>query len=1047
MSVDWQNIKVPIVAGMNALTYAELLKAPEFLDIKNMEMVKAGHLQKRNGFTAMTRDYYSKPYSRAGNMGSGSLTDAKRLFSLDGELLLADGEYLYAYSAGSTKWVRNDRLPLFINSHRELMATDYSQQQVDHVECGDYGFTVWKTTGSASTDNMIGFCIEDRQGNTILSNDTEGSNGGTSDTYNPRVVKVSSTIVFIMYMEESAGLYDLKCMIFNTNTLLTDLASGSPTPVTIQAGCNGNVYDVVQSTSPSEIIAIMTNGTANPLLLSIAIDGSTVATHTGADFVNIACGMSVDVSGAKVAFAYRESATNDLRINTRNINGTFTNISGPTDVRAAAAHESLAILWRANGDDIDVYHDIDVTVSGNSFKDTYWDVFKSSTNTTTAKGLLIRRSCLGAKPFRKGSFNYLVIYYHGRESYQGSIFIYIHDTSQALTESATVCGRLLYSQTYGPRDGSTPVTPVTAWLPAVNASISDSNVYLFGAAKYTVLDLASADSGLSSVDPTVTRATKRRAVICKLDFTNTDSGFTLNVDGQTYITGGLLYRYDGLTVFENGHLTYPDVFITPTQDTSGSLTQTKVYVYRQYWEFTDAKGCRDISTTLKTYTAPVLTGTNDRNRFVIINPIHTRHKRTFDNYRFLMTRTEHTPSDGALLYRITSTAESGLTSSGDNNFPTLILNAASFTFDDAMGDSALVNNEIDYLSTGELDNVCVPSPSILGYAKNRMWAAGGEIPIGEVWYSKIKQPRKPIQFNDALTIKVGDNEPVTAIANLNDLVVIFKENSIYVVSGDGPTNTGVGEFSQPEKLSVDVGCINQRTVVNTPLGLTFFSNKGLYLLKPDLSVEYIGVATDDATITAAINNPIKKQVIFLQNSNNQTLFVWNYQFNVWSYFESDVADFIGTDITYDNGTLHVLGTSGYVYQLGTSGYFDGAGATKYTSSAKLGWATAESLMDYIRVKEIRVFGNFQQLLSTPKIRYYLDGSASGVDLTTMSLPTGAQKYLMAMPRTQKCRAFSLEIHDENYSASESLGWGISEFLFRIGLKNGGKPIESGRRTS
>jgi hypothetical protein len=85
------------------------------------------------------------------------------------------------------------------------------------------------------------------------------------------------------------------------------------------------------------------------------------------------------------------------------------------------------------------------------------------------------------------------------------------------------------------------------------------------------------------------------------------------------------------------------------------------------------------------------------------------------------------------------------------------------------------------------------------------------------------------EFSDALYLQVGVN--VTALAELDDKLIAFGDNSTYVISGDGPEPTGANNsFSAPFKVSADVGCSRPDTITTIPQGLMFVSQKGIFLL-------------------------------------------------------------------------------------------------------------------------------------------------------------------------------------------------------------------------
>ena len=104
---------------------------------------------------------------------------------------------------------------------------------------------------------------------------------------------------------------------------------------------------------------------------------------------------------------------------------------------------------------------------------------------------------------------------------------------------------------------------------------------------------------------------------------------------------------------------------------------------------------------------------------------------------------------------------------------------------------------------------------------------------------------------------------------MDDKLIIFKNNSIYFMAGDGPNNLGQQDtFSQPQLISSDVGCENKNSIVLSPQGLFFKSNKGIFRLSRSLGLSYIGAPIEDfndLTIKKADLLAKKNEVRFLTN--------------------------------------------------------------------------------------------------------------------------------------------------------------------------------------
>ncbi len=148
-------------------------------------------------------------------------------------------------------------------------------------------------------------------------------------------------------------------------------------------------------------------------------------------------------------------------------------------------------------------------------------------------------------------------------------------------------------------------------------------------------------------------------------------------------------------------------------------------------------------------------------------------------------------------------------------------------------------------------------------------------------------PGSPVEFSDVFTENIGtDGGNVTAVIQMDSSLIFFKANSIFYVVGDGPSPSGANnDFTQALSIASDVGCIDSQSMVLMPQGIVFKSNKGIYLLGRNLSVQYIGSdveAFNSNTVTSAQLIIDTNQIRF--SLNNGTFLMYDYFVNQWSVF-------------------------------------------------------------------------------------------------------------------------------------------------------------------
>lgn len=160
-------------------------------------------------------------------------------------------------------------------------------------------------------------------------------------------------------------------------------------------------------------------------------------------------------------------------------------------------------------------------------------------------------------------------------------------------------------------------------------------------------------------------------------------------------------------------------------------------------------------------------------------------------------------------------------------------------------DLQLESQPILYTDGGVLPNTLAPSNRFQVFSDDRLWVAGGFEP-NIVTCSKVIIPTEPIQFTSSDAFKVAVPDEVTGLAFMDGSLVIFCERSIYQLSGQGPNDQGVGEFSEASLVSSGVGCINYKSILKTEQGILFQSRRGIYLLPRGLGIpDFVGTEVQD----------------------------------------------------------------------------------------------------------------------------------------------------------------------------------------------------------
>lgn len=409
----------------------------------------------------------------------------------------------------------------------------------------------------------------------------------------------------------------------------------------------------------------------------------------------------------------------------------------------------------------------------------------------------------------------------------------------------------------------------------------------------------------------------------------------------TAIGGGIVNGCDGRSVVSQGFLQYPP---TPTgvgAPGSGSIANG-TYGYLLTIERHDSRG-QTIYSTFDSVFGITLSGLNDTVT--------------------LTGRSLQLGSGNGEYYRVWRSIDgagatgpwylvSGLdpsTTTGANRWVSNDPTSRTFTFQDDLPDAQIITRP--QFRNPAIEPLHVPPASIVMVAKGRQWLAGGGDMPQRVRASKLLEPTIAPEHNDA--IFVDCRAPVTGLARMADFIVVFTEEGIELIAGDGPGNDGSGSFSQPQVLAADDGCVSPVSVVETPLGVFFQNRSGIHLLTQALSVAWIGEGVDDFgtdTIHSAFMVPELKQVRFVQDE--RTL-VYDYDAGRWSVYT------IGGDhaVTWSGG-YSILASDARVL-VETEGLYTDAGQPFKMVGITGAYRSAGAIEKMMRLRRVLIRGRWK----------------------------------------------------------------------------------------
>jgi len=331
-------------------------------------------------------------------------------------------------------------------------------------------------------------------------------------------------------------------------------------------------------------------------------------------------------------------------------------------------------------------------------------------------------------------------------------------------------------------------------------------------------------------------------------------------------------------------------------------------------------------------------------------------------------------------------------------------------------------------------------------------------------YSHKKEFGQAFEFNDSVfTLDVLDKRGiaedliVTTIA-MDGRLLILKERSILYINGSGPARTNLNnDFSEPQLITTDAGCTQARSVVLTPDGVMFKSDKGIYLLDRYLKVDYIGTGVErfnENTITSAILLEKINEVRFTTLEGE--VLVYNYFSKAWSWFTD--LPCLSACIWKDKYTM--LLTDGQILtesQLHKKILIDGV-HTAIVQKISTPWLRMNGKQAWQKAYDFLILG-FYKSKHKLKLSVYYDYElyandvieinpldASQYNITTKPSDADLEKYIIANGVYQatldlvrkSCQAVRIEIEDipEDIENNTGEGFEISNITATVGVKSG-----------
>ncbi len=527
----------------------------------------------------------------------------------------------------------------------------------------------------------------------------------------------------------------------------------------------------------------------------------------------------------------------------------------------------------------------------------------------------------------------------------------------------------------------------------------------------------------------------------KLDF-NTDytCGTKAKLGKTIYYTNGPTVSLDAKSAYESSFYLGPKIeSVTQTTGTANPNVASKTFNYIAVYNYYNGK--TELERSVPSSSVAITTNASASAVNILVKALTGSWKDDFDGV-LVPNGTIRSLSE-IILYR--ASAGTGGVYYRCANIPnsSLYLDVAQ-SITDTASDADLLNNERLYTTGGVLESDATPNAKFSTSGGNRLFLGGLE-EQDEVAFSNKQIFGEAVSFNGFNRIRVSsgasaDKTPISALGYMDAKLIIFRQQSIYFVQGDGPNLLGIGDFTEPEIISSDVGCTEPRSVVNTPNGLMFKSRKGIYLLSRNLVVEYIGAAVEEFNqynvMAAIISDKFNEARFYL--SNNDCL-VYNFLFQSWSTFKNQTT--VDADIW--QGSPVVLNSS-KVFKETENTYLDNGASGFYSMKFTSPWLKLDLVQGYVRCYQLWIIGDYKSS-HTLKCRVYVDYDSSTYEdysLVYNNSSSPQYQFQISLPN-QKVESIKFEIYDEAQSGNGE-SYDLSNIQVEVGMKAGGYKLAANK---
>jgi len=962
-----QTAHLPFSGGIDQRTHPRHLQAPRLKQCDNGRLVRAGAISKRPGNDVLEE------------FAPGTV--CTRISTHRDELLVFDRHYLRSWSPHTSTFEIKGQCFEAIPSMHGIASSPTTMSSPDQAYAASTGLLaiVWSDAANSGVYGRVRSKVIDTATGIELQSGTIVES--LSSYGPPRVAVVGSTIIMVYGKESSGNIYgrilssDGKTW-GNAVTMRTDNLTGGANKLEIAAS-SSLLYLAYQATGP--VVKVVS--------YSAALSQQVVKTTSETQASVYMFGLAVEApTRLWVAYAGEDGSSNgNAKVMTLDL-GLAAETLAPTEIWndadifpssvgvCVADTDYLAVLINAqtqNGSGCvmaPMVSSVGNVVPLPEDRRTYWSIAAS-------------------KPFRHDTNIYAWIYTGGT--------IY-HGPTPPVETPAQYSLTLVDLQTLAAGGAfGWPARPICA---DANRFASPELVFTYNMC--TPLEI---ESNLWSTIGRIKRSNNGRVglVNLKADFAHPNQGQQTELGEATQYTPG--FSYDGARAYEYSFSYWPQQ-VTVEFVTGGSLTVGKRYRWRAVYVYIDDTGQIDRSAPSDYCEA---TATDTKAQVTIPAQCLTLRQTPVsasDSLSFIgieLYRTTEDPTDDTPYYLV-------FNDPAEND-----VNEESILIEDGEDDDIISTHPQIYTQGGALRRVQPPGFAAVATYRNRQWGAHGNT----LWYSGAFVEGESVWWSDTFTQPIDTPDDITALWVMDDTLYVSTATRVYYLQAEGPTDTGaLNDVGVPLRVATDLGCIEPRSVIVTPIGTLYQSPVGIHMLDRarKLPPQVFGLRVQDTlrtypTIVSATTHPDGGYVMFwCTNGTTSVRIVYDYTADEWFTDTSQLFGALNSAVVLDDTVTWANADAVYTE---TDDYLDdGKWVVRTVEMADYHPTGVQGFMKFLKVKflgdQFTPHGLVVSFAKDYATSSFDSRSFSDSELTALSL-----EQIDITPQDSRCQAMRIKIVD------------------------------------